>query len=166
MIQRGTKETGRVKGSLSRSQREICGLTLDAMEVSSAVNEDHCFPTFVVLGNTWIATEVSASQSGCVYGFLYRKQSAPFPKSHLQTNFQRLPATQALSSNNLGYVTMWPLWDLVSDQRIQPLGYHRSNKQIQLCRKPSTAPAWDLQPSPCPVLLGKRVTPFFSVLFR
>lgn len=70
LIQRGIKETGRGKASSSRSQRETCGLTLCATEVSPAVSKGHCLPSFVVLGNTCISKQVSAGQHGRVYGFL------------------------------------------------------------------------------------------------
>lgn len=38
-----------------------------------------------------------------------------FPKSHLRPNFPKLPEIQVLSSNNLEYPKLWPLWHLVPD---------------------------------------------------
>lgn len=43
-----TKEMGRGKGSSFRSQCVTSGLTFHGMEISPAVNEDHCSPSAVV----------------------------------------------------------------------------------------------------------------------
>lgn len=140
VTQRAVKETGRDKGSSFRSQHATSDLTLHAMEFPPAVNEEHRSPSAVVQWNTWIGQALAGQTGGCLW---------------FQPNFQKLPAIQALFSNNLGYVKMWPLPHFVPDQRIWPLGYHPSNRQLHLCRTLSTAPAWDLQPPPCPMLLWK-----------
>lgn len=64
----GDSDTKRDQGFRKRQRifTSICSLTLHAMEMSPAVNEDHCFPSFVVLWNTWIFRQVPVGQSGCV----------------------------------------------------------------------------------------------------